>query len=54
MRLLSKVKTKLSYEIKPKVDLSCVPISLKALKENNWIIIFFLENIRDTYLKQDT
>lgn len=51
MRLLSKVKTKISYKIKVKFDQCYVPISLKALRVNNLIIFVLEENIRDMYLK---
>lgn len=51
MRLLSKVKTKISYEIKVKFGQCYVPISLKALRDKNLIIFVLEENIRDIYVK---
>lgn len=51
MRLLIKVKTKISYEIKVKFGQCYVPISLKALRDKNLIIFVLEENIRDIYLK---
>lgn len=51
MRLLSKVKTKISHETKVKFNQCYVQISLKALRDKNLIIFVLEENIRDIYLK---